>query len=129
VALASNIVRRPGSARYYVRVAVPKKLQAFLGKKEVWKSLGTSDPHVARAKALPVMSRWYAEFEALMARREPSASDLQGATWDHYSTGMELDRLERAALPTGAAIQGAKDKLATDVEAGRIPCPAIRWRN
>jgi integrase len=121
VALASNIVRRPGSARYYVRVAVPKKLQAFLGKKEVWKSLGTSDPHVARAKALPVMSRWYAEFEALMARREPSAADLQGASWDHYSTGMELDRLERAALPTGAAIQGAKDKLATDVEAGRIP--------
>ena len=55
MALASNIVRRPGSARYYVRVAVPKKLQAFLGKKEVWKSLGTSDPHVARAKALPVM--------------------------------------------------------------------------
>jgi hypothetical protein len=101
-------------------VAVPKKLQAFLGKKEVWKSLGTSDPHVARAKALPVMSRWYAEFEALMARREPSAADLQGATWNHYSTGMELDRLERAALPTGAAIQEAKDRLATDVETGRV---------
>ena len=121
MALASNIVRRPGSSRYYVRVTVPKKLQGFLQKKELWKSLGTSDPHQARAKALPIMSGWFAEFEALMARREPSAADLQVATWDHYSNAMELDRLQRAALPNGAAIQAARDKLTTDVEAGRLP--------
>lgn len=121
MALASNIVRRPGSSRYYVRVTVPKKLQAFLGKKELWKSLGTSDPHAARAKALPIMSGWYAEFEALMARREPSAADLQAATWSHYSATIELDRLERAALPTSAAIQAAQRELATDIEAGRVP--------
>lgn len=121
MALASNIVRRPGSSRYYVRVTVPKKLQAFLRKKELWKSLGTSDPHAARAKALPIMSGWYAEFEALMARREPSAADLHAATWSHYSTEIELDRLQRAALPTGATIEAAKEKLRTDIEAGRVP--------
>jgi integrase len=120
MALASNIVRRPGSSRYYVRVTVPKKLQVFLGKKELWKSLGTSDPHTARAKALPIMSGWYAEFEALAARREPSAADLQAATWSHYSATMELDRLERAALPTNDAIETARNKLAADIEAGRV---------
>lgn len=67
------------------------------------------------------MSGWYAEFEALMARREPSAADLQGATWSHYSTALELDRLERAALPTDAAIQAVQEELATDIEAGRVP--------
>lgn len=120
MALASNIVRRPGSARYYVRVSVPKKLQTILGKKEVWKSLGTSDPHVARAKALPVMSRWYAEFETLMARREPNTADLQGAIWELYESGLEQDRRERMNLPSAAAVDQAKRDLVADVQAGRV---------
>ena len=58
--LATNIARRAGSASYYARLSVPKDLQAIVGKKEVWKSLGTKDARQARALVAPVLAKWHA---------------------------------------------------------------------
>lgn len=119
--LASNIQRRGGSAVYYVRLAVPKKLQSVVGKKEIWKSTGVRDPKAARLAALPILARYRAQFEELAQRQHPTPGDLQAAVWRHYERLLDYDQGERAAMPTSAMIRDAKDQLLTDIKAGAVP--------
>jgi hypothetical protein len=118
--LQTNIARRAGSARYYARLGVPLDLQAALQKKELWRSLRTSDPKEARARVLPVLQEWRDLFADLRRRHEPTADDLQSAVWDHYEA--ELDRLERGreSLPTAAEIESAKGQFVQNAAAGTI---------
>jgi integrase len=122
MALASNIQRRGGSAVYYVRLAVPKKLQSIVGKKEIWKSTGVRDPKAARIAALPILAKYRTQFEELSQRQEPTPGDLQAAIWRHYETLLTDDQSERAAMPTAAMVQQAKDRLARNIAAG-----AVEW--
>ncbi|SFJ24639.1 site-specific integrase [Bradyrhizobium sp. Gha] len=122
MALASNIQRRGGSAVYYVRLAVPKKLQSIVGKKEIWKSTGVRDPKAARVAALPILAKYRAQFEELSQRQEPTPGDLQAAVWRHYETLLNQDQRERAALPTAGMVERAGSQLARDIEAG-----AVEW--
>jgi integrase len=124
MSIATNIQKRPGRTSYYVRVGVPLKLQPVLKRKEIWKSLKTTDPRQARDRAAPVIASYRAQFAALEQRREPSPADLQAAVWSHYETELAQDGRARAALPTNAEIQDATRKLATDIEAGRVPWSA-----
>ncbi|WP_439374953.1 DUF6538 domain-containing protein [Bradyrhizobium sp. DASA03120] len=121
MSIATNIQKRPGRTSYYVRVGVPLKLQPVLKRKEIWQSLKTSDPRQARDRAAPVIASFRARFADLEQRREPSPSDFQTAVWSHYETELAQDAHARAALPTNAALREATDKLASDIEAGRVP--------
>jgi hypothetical protein len=120
MSLASNIARRSGSARYYARLGVPLDLQGILKKRELWQSLGTTDPKLAREKVLPVLVKWRSEFAELRKRRAPTDADLQGAVWSHYQAELEDDRRGRAALPTSAQITDAQNQLLADVGAGKV---------
>lgn len=120
MALATNIVRRAGSARYYVRCAVPVDLQAIINKKEVWKSLGTSDPKMARETAPAKIAEIQAHFADIRQRQAPSEADLQSAVWNHYRTEIEHDRQERMRLPTEAQVSGASAQLMSDVALGKV---------
>ncbi len=57
----SKPVRRQGSAVYYARRAVPKDLREAFGKREIWKTLNTTDFDAAkpleRRQQLDVWSR------------------------------------------------------------------------
>ncbi|UVO33779.1 hypothetical protein KUL72_19855 [Bradyrhizobium arachidis] len=119
--LASNIQRRGGSAVYYVRLAVPKKLQSVVGKKEIWKSTGVRDPKAARIAALPIMAKYRAQFEELTQRQAPTPGDLQAAIWRHYERLLDYDQGERAAMPTSAMIREASDRLIGDIQSGAVP--------
>lgn len=119
--LASNIQRRGGSAVYYVRLAVPKKLQSVVGKKEIWKSTGVREPKAARMAALPILAKYRAQFEELAQRQEPTPGDLQAAVWRHYEAVLEYDRRERATMPTSAQVETAKNQLMADITAGAVP--------
>jgi integrase len=98
--LASNISRRSGSARYYVRAWVPKELQGALKKKEIWKSLGTADPKIAKRLARQVLDQWERDFDALRAKRTLTDHELQTAIWNRYSELLRADELRRQSLPT-----------------------------
>lgn len=121
MSIATNIQKRPGRTSYYVRVGVPLKLQPLLRRKEIWQSLKTTDPRQARDRAAPVIASYRAQFADLEQRREPSPADLQAAVWSHYETALDRDGRARAALPTTAEVQEATNKLAADIEAGRVP--------
>ncbi|MCP2209467.1 site-specific integrase [Bradyrhizobium diazoefficiens] len=124
MSIATNIQKRPGRTPYYVRVGVPLKLQPVLKRKEIWRSLKTTDPRQARDRAAPVIASYRQQFADLEQRREPSLADLQAAVWSHYETELNQDAQARAALPTDAATREAANKLATDIEAGRVPWSA-----
>ena len=79
--LATNIVRR--GARYYVRCRVPADLVKALGRKEIWKSLGTSDPKEAKRKAHPALAELQREFDAQReAHPEKTGNDPLSFTTD-----------------------------------------------
>ncbi|MFK4523682.1 integrase [Bradyrhizobium japonicum] len=120
MSIATNIQKRPGRTSYYVRVGVPLKLQPVLKRKEIWQSLKTTDPRRARDRAAPVIASYRAQFAALEQRREPSPADVQAAVWSHYETELDRDARARAALPTTAEVQEATNRLAADIEAGRV---------
>lgn len=120
MALATNVVRRSGSARYYARLTVPLDLQRFLDKRELWQSLRTSDPREARERAAPILAQWQAEFAELRRRREPTVTDFESAVWDHYRSEIEHDERERASMPTEAQINAAKGQLLVDMATGKV---------
>ncbi|MDB5533057.1 MAG: Site-specific recombinase XerD, partial [Hyphomicrobiales bacterium] len=120
MSVATNVVKRPGSTVFYARVEVPTDVQPLLKKTQLWKSLGTRDPREARARALPVLSAWQAQFDDLRRRRDPTAHDLQAAVWQHYEDMLVADQRERASLPDQHDLTTAKDKLAADIAAKKV---------
>jgi hypothetical protein len=96
VASATNIKRR-GSV-YYVRVAVPKEVQAALnGKKEVWKSLGVKDLKTAKRLAPGVLGELHQGFDEARQRQEPDDETIRQAVWDFHQRELGLDEVERSA--------------------------------
>src|SRR5215467_7270762 len=55
---------------YYLKLSVPKKLWPTYGKRQVWRSLKTTDPVVAQARAVVEAAKYRAHFEKLIAAQE-----------------------------------------------------------
>lgn len=91
MALATNIVKRPGSSSYYVRVTVPADLRELYGKRQIWKSLGTASGTEARTKAPAVVMEFQDEFIARRRGREVVEGDAAAIAWQHYSELIEND--------------------------------------
>ncbi len=91
MALATNIVKRPGSASYYVRVTVPTDLRELYGKRQIWKSLGTASAAEARANAPAIVKAFQDEFTARRRGREIVENDVAAIAWKHYSELIEND--------------------------------------
>ena len=103
----TNVVRRPGSSKFYARLSIPKDLQIRMGtpgkpKREHWKSLDTSDPREAKRRARPILEAWEQEFDELRRPRTLSESELQDAVWKRYQDLINSDARFRQSLPTEA---------------------------
>lgn len=91
MALATNIVKRPGSSSYYVRVTVPVDLREVYGKRQIWKSLSTASASEAKSKAPAIVMEFQAEFAARRRGREIVENDFAAIAWKHYSELIEND--------------------------------------
>jgi hypothetical protein len=100
MSIATNITRRSRSARYYARVAVPTDLRNVIGRRELWKSLGTTDPREAKQKVRAVLEAWDVEFAERRKRRTVSEADIQEAVWSRYLELTVTDERFRSSLPT-----------------------------
>ena len=98
MSIATNVTRR--GAVYYTRMAVPLDLQDRLRKKELWKSLRTTNPKQAKRLARSQLDKWDAEFTELRCRRTLTETDLQDAVWSRYVELVEADESFRETLPT-----------------------------
>ena len=76
-----GVVKRKGSANYYLRVRIPKELEGHYGKHEIWRSLQTPDRKEATAKGRLERVKLDQEFEQARRTVTPTAiqelSDLQ----------------------------------------------------
>ncbi|WP_210526699.1 DUF6538 domain-containing protein [Rubellimicrobium arenae] len=111
---------------YFARKRVPDDLRKIIGKRELTKTLETSDKRVAKLRLWPVLSAWEAMFADLRAgifkptlvpdRREPiTPEDMEHASWWHYTAA--LDRLEaaRRQRPTKDEIEAARRQAEVEV--------------
>src|SRR5512147_745517 len=72
----SKPTRRPGSAFYYARRAVPKELRKmYAPTREKWKSLGTMDYETAKPLERLQQIAWDEEFAAAKAKLQPAAQN------------------------------------------------------
>lgn len=118
MALPSHLFRR-GSA-YSARMRVPLDLVEAMGKRELVRSLGTSDLAEAKSRLYPVIAGWQREFDDLRARRAPTPEDREHAVWDHYTAVLARDDDERAALPGDDEIEAVKAETIAQFEARDI---------
>lgn len=100
MASGSNLKTR-GSI-YYARLKVPVELQHLMGTKELFRSLNTKDRRTANVRKLAVLSEWHERFDELRRRREITETDFANATWNHYTTELRQDELERFIVPASS---------------------------
>ena len=123
--LQTNIVKRGGSANYYARVAVPVDLQPVLNKRELWKSLGTSDQREAKRRASAIVAVWHAEFSDLRRKRAPTDDDLKAIAWKHYQLELENDRSPKARMPKAADAAPERAAFLADIKSGKADAADI----
>jgi len=107
-------------AVYYARMDVPEDLISILKTPTRKQSLKTKDLAEAKRRLWPVITEWRREFEDLRARRSLVAADREHAVWDHYTSVLERDDAERAAMPGQAEIEAEKAAVHARVERGEI---------
>ena len=93
--IATNIVRRKGSLNFYVRVTIPNELRASLGKREIWKSLGTSSRKEAISLSHAVLADIQKVFAGEELSKEPTAADLKRAVQCFEWRELEYDLGQR----------------------------------
>ena len=136
--LATNIVRR--GARYYVTARVPADLVKALGRKEIWKSLGTrANPKEAKRKAHPALAELQREFDAQReAHPEKTGNDPLSFTTDElrviarefYASELAADDRERiSGASEGYAMlirQPSAEALKVDLATGKSRYDLLR---
>ena len=125
MALATNIVKRPGSSSYYVRVTVPADLREHYGKRQIWKSLATASPSEAKSKAPAILATMQDEFTARRRGREILDGDIGAIAWERYAKLIEQDERFRDRELTEDDFDGlwsliVKEVGEEDVEAWRV---------
>ena len=98
--IATNVVRRKGSLNFYVRVTVPNELRASLGKREIWKSLGTSSRKEALGLSHAVLADIHKLFAGGEPSKEPTAADLKAAVRSFEWRELEYDLDQRSSWLT-----------------------------
>lgn len=86
-----NVIRRAGSTMLYVRVTVPTPLRPSIGKREIWKSLGTSDRRQAEILAHNSLAEIKAMLDAHRRRKMPTAEEIDRAVNVFARRELQLD--------------------------------------
>jgi integrase len=107
-------------ATYYARLDIPLDLVEHYGTTTKKKSLRTKDEDAAKRLLWPVIEAWRADFDDVRSRREITADDKAGATWQHYTATLERDERARRAMPTEADLEAEERKIWRRIEAGEI---------
>lgn len=95
-------------------------LVIFLERETRKKSLKTKDKAEAKRRLWPIIAEWQHEFEDLRARRSLVDADREHAVWDHYTSFLELDDVERSSRPGQAEVELVKADAIARAERGEI---------
>lgn len=97
------LCKRPGSPNWQIRVPVPRELHACYGRREVWKSLGTTDLRSARKARISILAALHLEWERMHHAMRPNPQSLKEisrvAVTHSYEPMLEGLRANRRSLP------------------------------
>jgi integrase len=85
---------------YYMHVAVPRDLVGLVGKKAIWKSLGTKDKATAEKTLARELVDLHAEWDEKRRRSTLTVADAEALIWNRYMSLLEADEQFRSGLPT-----------------------------
>ncbi|QCO57241.1 hypothetical protein EOK75_15900 (plasmid) [Pseudorhodobacter turbinis] len=119
------------NGRFWARVAVPKSLQAILGKSELIEPLG-GDLRTANRKHAAAVARLQAQIQQARQsaeggtekapteanNRTMTPDDKVAAAWLHYTHLLQADEHKRDAMPTPAEIDAEYETAMQRIEAG-----------
>lgn len=108
------LIRRGGA--YSARIRVPKDLVEAVGRKELVKALGTSDPVEANRLVRRVIDGWLGVFDTLRAKAQPSEAEKDELVWSHYKRILESDDQNRATVPSTSEVDAAAECAVERVE-------------
>jgi hypothetical protein len=89
--------KRGGSSSWYVRVQIPLESQGIIGRKEIWRSLGTADKKRANKLAHAKIAEIQREIELAIESgpRAATREDIQNAARRFYQYEVQSDADER----------------------------------
>lgn len=109
----NNLIRRKGI--YYARIYVSSDLwDQMNGRKQIWRSLRTSDFNEAKRRLSVEVDQWALTFDDMRRGRELSDDAIGLAVWERYSEGLAAGDRERDGRPTQLDIDKALDKAFAD---------------
>jgi integrase len=108
------LIRRGGA--YSARLRVPLDLIEVVGRKELVKALGTSDPAEAKRRVWAVVDGWQRQFDALRNRAEMTDSDKEELVWSHYTGTIDRDEKRRATIPSEIEIDKVMERAVERVQ-------------
>lgn len=106
--IETNIVLR--GRTYWLRISVPKDVQAIYGRTVIRESLKTRLDREARQRGAKRKAELFAEWEDIRRRRHPTIDDHRLIAADLYEADMERDRLRRADFPDSNTIETLRNK-------------------
>ena len=74
-------------------------LQSTLNTRELVRSLNTTDRRTSNIRKLTKLAEWQDQFARLRRQRDITEGDFAVATWEHYSTELRFDEVERIVQP------------------------------
>lgn len=93
-----GLYRRP-DRHYYVRVRVPRAIQHIIGRKEIFESLGTSDPAEAKPRHAAAQLRIRTAFEEASRKIPLTAQEVPQLVREHYHESLATDQRAREESP------------------------------
>jgi hypothetical protein len=110
----THIVRRGG--RFYYRRRVPGSLTGIVGKREIWRSLGTDSPSVALRRSHQIAATIERDFELASERAGRTVDQMIvcGAAWQSAPAQVPRAQESSAQTVTGAALGEVYDAYMND---------------
>ncbi len=110
----THIVRRGG--RFYYRRRVPGSLTGIVGKREIWRSLGTDSPTVALRRSHQIAAAIERDFELAHGRsgRAVDPRIVSGAVWKSAPERAASAQESPAETPIGATLGEVYDAYMND---------------
>lgn len=108
------LIRRGGA--YSARLRVPLDLIDAVGRKELVKALGTSDPETAKRLVWGVVDAWQRQFDALRNRAEMTDENKADLVWSHYTGTLDRDDQRRAIIPTDTEVDKVMERAVARVQ-------------
>lgn len=93
--ISTNVFRRKG--RYWFRIRVPVDIVHRVGRRELWRTLRTADPLVARRRAVLATGTTFTIWQRVRSDMSLSKAQIDQLVVEHFDGTLRADEVSRIA--------------------------------